>query len=305
MEFSKNNYFGYILKGDLIGALNYIKQFPEQMGLYKKYMTISEQEEYISYPLDADLNDILLRYQQYYRDVFFLRLDNEGAADRLRIRFMEYLEIKDKRTALSDIEDQIAEIFKHKGFHFLGGKTSGYYGPYIWKSIETKIFEVELPKGNQSYRVDLLDGFVTKSWLDYLSFGEIGTGGWTNGDGIINCIKFSYDFDSENFKVSLLRHEAQHARDLSILKNISTEELEYRAKLVEMIYSKERNLLETFSNEADESAKNNSHSLASNRIVEGFIKKSNLSRAEFNKLSIEQIQSIAKALFEENEKSLD
>lgn len=304
MEFSKNNYFGYILKGDLIGALNYIKQFPEQMGLYKKYMTIFEQEEYISYPLDADLNDILLRYQQYYRDVFFLRLDNEEAADRLRIRFMEYPEIKDKRTALSDIEDQIAEIFKHKGFHFLGGKTSGYYGPYIWKSIETKIFEVELPKGNQSYRVDLLDGFVTKSWLDYLSFGEIGTGGWTNGDGIINCIKSSYDFDSENFKVSLLKHEAQHARDLSILKNISTEELEYRAKLVEMIYSKERNLLETFSNEADESAKNNSHSLASNRIVEGFIKKSNLSRAEFNKLSIEQIQSIAKALFEENEKLL-
>ena len=73
----------------------------------------------------------------------------------------------------------------------MGGKTSGYYGPYIWQYEETKNYEVGLPKGTQEYKIALLDGFLTKSWIDYLSFGEISPGGWTDGDGIINCIKSS------------------------------------------------------------------------------------------------------------------
>ena len=301
IEFSKSNYYVYIVKGDLIGALHYIKQFAEQTTLYDKYITIFKHKQYISYPIDDELNSILKIYQQYYRDVFFLNIDKKESTDKLKDRLTNFLRIKEENIELSDVENQIAKVFKYKGYYFMGGKTSGYYGPYVWKSIETKSYKVELPAGNQEYRIDLLDGFITKSWIDYLSFGEISPGGWTNGDGIINCIKSSYDIDSESLKVSLLKHEAQHVRDLSNFKEISSEDLEYRAKLVELIYSKERNLLELFSNEAAPSDKSNGHSLASGKIIEGFIQKLNLSHAELTNLSMIQIQTTAKALFEESE----
>ncbi len=94
---------------------------------------------------------------------------------------------------------------------------------------------MELPEGTQDYAVKFLDGFIMKSWLDYISFGETGTGGWSNGDGLIHCVRAAWDLESEDFQVSLLKHEAQHAMDQVRYKDITNKELEYRAKLVELI----------------------------------------------------------------------
>lgn len=303
--FKKNIYYGYIIKGDLSGAISYVKQYPEQAELFNRFMDVFEQEQYITYEVDACLNEILTIYQQYYRDAFYLCIDKEKAADKLRSRLAAFLRVSDESAEVDDMEEnQIAEAFQSRGIYFMGGKTGGYYGPYIWRTTETKTYEVELPDGVQTYTVKLLDGFITRSWIDYLSFGEIGPGGWTDGDGIINCVKSSYDFDSENFKVSLLKHEAQHAKDLAACKEMSSENLEYRAKLVELIYSSERNLLERFVQEADSSDESNGHASASDRIAEGFAEKLNLNRAEIGALPIEIIQSTAKLLFAENNQEM-
>ena len=298
--FCQSVYYGYIIKGDLIGAINYVKQFPAQAELYKRFMAVFEQENYITYEEDAYLNEILTFYQRYYRDVFYLCIGRETAAEKLRAALSAFLGIDD-RTALCDIEQtHLAAAVQHRGFHFLGGRTSGYYGPYIWRVTEPKSFEVELPDGTQTYTVKLLDGFISKSWLDFLSFGEISPGGWTDYGGIINCIKSSYNFDSENFRVSLLKHEAQHARDLAICKECSSEDLEYRAKLVELIYSRERNLLEQFANEADSDDQRNGHSAAASRIVENFSYVLGAAPAEYKNLTIPVIQATAKKLFAES-----
>ena len=301
MEFTKSIYFGCIIKGDLHGAISYVKQFPEQIALYNRFMSVFEQEKYITYEVDAELNQILTMYQRYYRDVFYLCIEKKQSEDRLRARLSEFLGIHDTSIKLCDLEQNyIVEVFRRKGLYFLGGKTGGYYGPYIWKTTETITYEVELPDGIQSYTVKLMDGFITRSWIDYLSFGEIGTGGWADSDGIINCVKSSYDLESEAFKVSLLKHEAQHVRDLTNYKSMSSEDLEYRAKLVELIYSRERNLLEQFIREADTSDKGNGHAMASHRIVEGFMKLLDKDNSELYLLPIEQVQMTAKALFEES-----
>lgn len=297
-EFCQSAYYGYIIKGDLIGAISYVKQFSDHAELYNRFMTVFEQEKYYTYEVDAYLNEILAIYQRYYRDVFYLCIGKENAADKLRTELAAFFGINDG-DELCDIEqNQIAEAFWDRGFYFLGGMTSGYYGPYIWRVTESKTFEVELPDGIQTYTVKLLDGFISKSWIDYLSFGEISPGGWTDGDGIINCVKSSYDFDSENFKVSLLKHEAQHARDLAIYKEMSSEDLEYRAKLVELIYSSERNLLERFVEEADSCDKGNGHSVASSKIVEGFSKILGKNCAELRNLEINVVQATATVLYE-------
>lgn len=302
MEFAKDIYFSFIIKGDLHGAISFVKQFPEQIELYNRFMYVFEQEKYITYEADADLNRILTIYQQYYRDVFYLCIGKGESENRLRVRLSEFFGIHDDTSIkLCDLEqNHIAEVFRREGFCFLGGRTGGYYGPYIWKTTETRTYEVELPDGIQLYTVKLLDGFITRSWIDYLSFGEIGTGGWADSEGIINCVKSSYDLESEAFKVSLLKHEAQHVRDLANYKFMSSEDLEYRAKLVELIYSDKRNLLEQFIKEADVSDKGNGHAIAAYRIVEGFMKLLDKDNLELYALPIEQVQITAKALFEKS-----
>lgn len=292
-------YYGYIIKGDLRSAIAYVKQFPEKSDLYNRFDSVFEHKQYISYEVDAELNEILVAYQQYYRDVFYLCIAKGQAENKLKERLAKLLGIIDEHLALCDLEQKcLVDLFESRGFHFLGGKSSGYYGPYIWRTTEYVSYDVELPDGVQNYSVKLLDGFITRSWIDYLSFGEIGPGGWADGDGYINCVKSAWDIESESFRVSLLKHEAQHARDLKMDKNMSSEDLEYRAKLVELIYSNERNLLQSFASEADPTDKSNGHAVAAYRILKGFADMLGVDEVSPERLQLEQIQAIARVLFE-------
>lgn len=297
----RETYFGYLIRGDVLGALGYLQQFPEQAGLYQRYIEFFEQEVYVTYDLDAELNEVLIAYQRYYRDIFYLRVDHEAAEVNLKNRLMGLLGIADSYVELSALEqNQLSALFRERGFHFMGGRTSGYYGPYVWKTSETVTYEVELPDGIQSYTVKLLDGFITRGWIDFLSFGVIGPGGWADGDGYINCVKSAWDLDSERFRVSLLKHEAQHAKDLSTSTDMSSIELEYRAKLVELIYSSDRMILEQFIQEADDSDSDNGHAAAAFRIVRGFT--DHVGELPLSELGIEQIQRIARSLYDRNTK---
>lgn len=161
-------------------------------------------------------------------------------------------------------------------------------------------YAVALPEGTQDYAVKLLDGFIMKSWLDYLSFGKLGTGGWSNGDGLIHCVRSAYDLASEDFQISLLKHEAQHAMDQAHYKGITNEELEYRAKLVELMYSKERRLLEHFVSQSDTTRADNGHGLAAERIIRGFETRLNIDRGDLAELPIETVQAVSQSLFGES-----
>lgn len=114
-DFSLNVFDGHLIKGDLIGAMDYLKRFPEQAELYDCYLAVFEQEQYLTYDVDADLNAFLTAYQKYYRDVFYLRLDKETAAERLRAGLAGQLGIED--AALDDMEEnQVAKAFQSGAF---------------------------------------------------------------------------------------------------------------------------------------------------------------------------------------------
>ena len=151
-----------------------------------------------------------------------------------------------------------------------------------------------MPDGKAEYTVNILKGFVFRGWMDYLTFGRFGTGGWASPDGTINCIEQAYDFESERFLVSLLKHEAQHASDMKRFPAITPTELEYRAKLVELRYSSGLGLLQKFLSEADESKTNDSHAVASAKIKRGF--------ADTDKTDISLIQARAQELFDASTK---
>ena len=214
------------------------------------------------------LNDILRLYQIYFRGVFYCGVPEADAANQLRTQLKRLLNMPDADEAL--LTEKLQSAFEDKGYHALFGKTQGYYGPYIWRETQPTVYRVDLPDGTAEYTVNILKGFIFRSWMDYLTFGRYGTGGWASPDGTINCIEQAYDFESERFLVSLLKHEAQHTVDMKRFAGITPAELEYRAKLVELHYSGDLGRLQKFLSEADESRTGDSHAIASVRIKRDF-----------------------------------
>lgn len=298
--FDQNLCLAWLKKGRLRPAMEYLARFPEQAELYRQYISLYQQEQYLSYDVDSRLQDILLAYQKYYRDAFYLEQSPEEATEGLRARLAGLL--GDGAASLDELEELVAEAFRAGGFHFLGGRTGGCYGPYIWRTEELRRYEVELPEGVQEYAVKLLGGFVMESWLSYLTFGLSGTGGWSNGDGLIHCVKRHYDLESESFRVSLLKHEAQHASDQGRYPGMSSADLEYRAKLVELIYSEERQLLGRFLQEADAANPSSGHGLAAERIVRGFARQQD--GDGLAALPIETVRAAALELFRESSREM-
>ena len=258
----------FFLNGDIKGAIAYMREHEEYKDILPAYTAIFEDGEYRTFEVPDALNDILRQYQIYYRDIFYCGLPEAEAADKLRARLKALLHLPDAGEEL--LTERLRSAFEAEGYHALFGKTQGYYGPYIWRDTVPTVYRVELPGGTAEYTVNILKGFVFRSWMDYLTFGRFGTGGWASPDGTINCIAQAYDFESERFLVSLLKHEAQHAVDMKRFPAITPAELEYRAKLVELHYSGDLGLLQKFVSEADESRANDSHAAAAARIRHEF-----------------------------------
>ena len=258
----------FFINGDIKGAIAYMRNHEEFKDILPAYVAIFEDCEYRTFEIPDILNDILRLYQIYFRDTFYCRLPEAEAADKLLTGLKVLLDMPDAEEEL--LTEQLQSVFEAKGYHALFGKTQGYYGPYIWRDTVPTVYCVELPGGTAEYTVNILKGFVFRSWMDYLTFGMYGARGWASPDGTINCIEQAYDFESERFLVSLLKHEAQHTVDMKQFPGITPAELEYRAKLVELHYSSDLGLLQEFLSAADESKPDDSHAIASARLKPAF-----------------------------------
>ena len=258
----------YFINRDIKGAIAYMREHKEFQDVLPAYIAIFENGEYRTYDVPKSLNQIFRLYQVYYRDIFYCGLPEAEAADMLQTGLKKLLNMPDADD--ESLTKQLQALFETEGYHALFGKTQGYYGPYVWRKTVPTVYQVELPGGTAEYTVNILKDFVFRSWMDYLTFGRYGTGGWVSPDGTINCIEQAYDFESERFLISLLKHEAQHTVDMKQFPDITPTELEYRAKLVELHYSGDLGLLQKFLSTADESRKSDSHAVASARIKREF-----------------------------------
>ena len=258
----------FFVNGDIKGAIAYMRNHEKFKDILPAYVAIFEDQKYRTYETPDNLNDILRLYQIYFRDTFYCGSPEAEAADKLRTGLKALLNTPDAGEAL--LTEQLQSVFESEGYHALFGKTQGYYGPYIWRDTVPTVYRVELLDGTAEYTVNILKGFAFRSWMDYLTFGRYGTKGWASPDGTINCVEQAYDFESERFLVSLLKHEAQHTVDMKRFPEITPAELEYRAKLVELHYSSDLSLLQKFLSEANESNTNDAHAVASVRIKREF-----------------------------------
>ena len=177
----------FFINGDIRGAIAYMRCHAEFRDILPAYVAVFENREYRTYPVPDFLNEILCQYQIYCRDIFYCGLPETEAAGKLLTRLKTLLNLPDAEEPR--LAEELRAVFEAAGYHALFGKTQGYYGPYIWRDTVPTVFRVELPEGTADYTVNILDGFVFRGWMDYLTFGRYGTGGWTSPDGTINCIR--------------------------------------------------------------------------------------------------------------------
>jgi hypothetical protein len=280
LTFSRSTFVGYLVRVDIPGALRYL----ESCGEAGKAATLRRKLQ--SPPAydagDPFLDRILNAYQDYFRRCFSAELDapadSDGdlpplkAAEREARRALAgaLRDILDKPNAgLDELEAVIAERLAAAGLHFLGGLTGGYYGPYVWRETDRTDYTVELPLGTETLTVFWMGGFLMRSWLDWLSDGEAGAGGWAKDEGIY-CVRAAYadEVDTPKFTISFLKHEAQHHADFR-LGGLSSRDLEYRAKLVELLYYPDASFLGSLLTSADLRDKDNAHAYAAAAIVNG------------------------------------
>ena len=285
----------FFVNGNIKGAIAYMRDHEEFRNILPAYLAIFEDQKYCTYEIPDNLNDILRLYQVYFRDAFYCGLPESEAADKLLTGLKVLLNAPNADEAY--LAERLRSMFEAEGYHALFGKTQGYYGPYIWRDTVPTVYRVELPNGTAEYTVNILKGFVFRGWMDYLTFGRYGTKGWASPDGTINCVENAYDFDCERFRVSLLKHEAQHTVDMKQFSEITPAELEYRAKLVELYYSSDLSLLQKFLSEADESKTDDAHATASARIGREF--------SGADKMSLSCIQTRALELFNASTKEME
>ncbi len=196
---------------------------------------------------DPWIRDVLLAYLRYFTRLFELGEPTDRAEATLADELTQMARAPRGTDAEADIEAAehvLRRDFTERGFQFLGGRTPPHFGAYIWRRTEDREFSVTLPRGEpQQVTVHFMHDFVLRGWLHWKTDGAQGAGGWYQqddpswADGLY-CVADRYPeplAENRSFQVSLLAHEAQHVADHRAHPGLSSAELEYRAKLVELI----------------------------------------------------------------------
>ncbi|TFV89314.1 hypothetical protein E4K72_21625 [Oxalobacteraceae bacterium OM1] len=205
-------------------------------------------------PLDRQsgtLGPMVNAYRQYWRALMLNSVSTEAAEAELFKRLTAALPSGPWQTEdAPGVTRAVRAELEARGYHAVTGVTKPYYELIVWEQERPADYVVRLPTEDLTVHVVFMDRFISGGWLDYASCGRFGVGGWAAND-VLYAAAPRYDTDTEQFRVNYLAHEGQHAADLRRYPGLDQAELEYRAKLVEIIYaSKPYELLARFATTA-------------------------------------------------------
>lgn len=224
----------------------------------------------LSRPLDMSIPKqmakILHTYHIYFHSALYLQTSTEAAEAEALTYAQTHFDLPQEST-FSDMEICFQEICEANNYHFLGGRTTGYYGAYIWKTEESATFDVEIFDERLTVPVIFMGDFIIKGWLDYYSGGLYGAAGWAHHNGTLYAVAQRYpNKTDQSFLISYLKHEGQHLLDYKMYSDITPTTLEFRAKLVELFYYSDNTKIKDIWEEAMDNPEN-SHSYASYFIM--------------------------------------
>ena len=247
--------YSYCIQGDVQKAYDYLLRLEKTKSiekLTKKYYNrfFSNKPVFHYKTKDPWIKSVLKAYYEYFIGVLTKKEDINDIEQRLKTDLNNI--VGDSLTDLDLLEEMLKREFEARGYYFLGGVTAPYRGPYIWKTQEKVEYNVMLPSGNKKVTVYFLTDFLLCSWLDFATFGKVGTGGWATTEALY-CVRKRYEkvLDKPTFQYSYLAHEAQHFDDYEEYPKLCGKDLEYRAKLIELIYHPSNyRLMQSFTNNA-------------------------------------------------------
>lgn len=250
-----DKFYSLCLQGDINSAMEYLdcispktKEIELLQLKYNERFFAQNSNEHILTE-DRWIKDVVSAYHDYFRAVLTKAKEMNEAELNLTKSLQMQLNLESSLT-IDQTENELATIFSEKGYYFLGGVTPPFRGAYIWGHMETLTFDVEIPNQLITVSVHMMSEFLLEGWMGYATFNNRAVGGWANENGLYCNLKRYKNLDDDSFQVSYLKHEAQHLYDYKHFPGLKSEELEYRAKLVELIYSKNHLILKKFLNDA-------------------------------------------------------
>ncbi len=296
-------YYKYCFNGfDLDKGIEYINSIPEEeltpslTRLQKKINNrfVCEKPRHYIKTKDKFIRDVIIAYRDYLREIAYLKCGIETSESNLLVKLKMLLDFEGIDYALPEdiefIEDTIIKEFEKRGYNCLAGITKPFRSLYVWEKTEKQTYNIELPSGRTEYSVFFMYDFLENSWLSYFTFGKYGVGGWAKEEGMYcNFKRYEKKIDSNAFYDNFLVHEAQHISDYKEFPDIKGFELEYRAKLVELILgSKPLKKYQLFFTQCDENPEN-PHGYAAFLVSREISK---LINAKFNNKNIKESAAI-------------
>lgn len=264
--------------------------------------------------------DISNIYREYWRIALLKEDANERTDTTLYLNLVDYLmthKLTDlSRDSLSQTiknDEELQRIIAKEGFKSRFIYRNGFQDIFIWSDETSRSYEVALPKETLKAKVVFIEKYHINGYDNYASMGSSQVGGWAlKESATLYCNKNTYDLTSEKFMISYLKHESLHFADLNAYPNLSSSDLEYRAKVIELMYCTQKTIygkVSEFITSADSSYRSHSHPYANYMLMH------NLSQIIFNteletddlkwkSIPVETINNAASILYERSEETL-
>ena len=188
---------------------------------------------------DPFAHDVLQTYQDYWWHALAAPTRRDALAAQLEQRLRALLGASAATAADMDaVESLLAKELEHRGYHALLGRTPPLRELMVWRKQDMRQVDVALPEGRHTVEVEYLDDFVSRGWSFYGRCERGSAGGWATErklSAVVPAYRKDGGLESEAFQVVFLGHETQHFADQNRFPGMASWELEYRAKLVELI----------------------------------------------------------------------
>ncbi len=179
-------------------------------------------------------------YHSYWSQVMSRTMELPAAEDQLLAALNELSGTTLISSDFDTIETTLERLLLAEGVNSLFGVVTPFRSFMAWRTNEKATFEVETLGGQVTLHVNLLNGFIEKGWLAYATFDEKFVGGWENEQGVCAVMPaWEGGVNGDRFRISLLKHEGQHALDRIAYPWMKSAQLEFRAKLNEIAFSKD------------------------------------------------------------------
>lgn len=287
-------------------------------GMTARFVTQNEVIE------NKSENKIVAEVSELYRSYWRTELLKKNPKDRtdstLYNALADYM-ISNHLTSIpedslrKDIKNdvELKRILENQGVKAEFKYRNGFQDLFIWDKETVEHYDVQLPKQSVQTQVVFIEHILLFGYDHYASLGSTQVGGWaTKASATLYCNKGQYDVSSEKFNVSYLKHESLHFTDLNDYPNLSAADLEYRSKVIEIMYLTEETMHEKiaeFIYGANKTDRSHSHPYANYVLIDKlsqliFNTEFNADVEAWKTISVEALNRAAGQLYKASEERL-